>query len=235
MAGSERTVTRNRLLTALDIEDRAALWPKATRISLDMRMILQRPGKAIEAVYFPENAIASVVALGGHDSRAEIGLVGNEGLAGVPVVLGTDRSPHEVFVQVPGSGLRIEADVFRQLMDDRPGIRTSMLHFAQAFLTQVSYTALANVRQKLESRLARWLLMSLDRVEGDELPLTHEFIAIMLGVRRPGVTLAMHILEGRGYIRTSRSRITVIDREGLEESAEGFYGVPETEYRRLIG
>jgi len=198
-------------------------------------MTLQRPGEAIHEVYFPENAIASVVALGGNDSRAEIGLVGNEGLAGIAVVLGADRSPHEIFVQVPGFGLRIDADALRKLMEEQPGIRIPMLNYAHAFLTQVSYTCLANVRQKLESRLARWLLMSLDRIQGDELPLTHEFMAVMLGVRRPGVTLAIHILEGRGFIRASRSRIRVIDREGLEESAQGFYGVPEAEYRRLIG
>jgi CRP-like cAMP-binding protein len=235
MAGSERLGTRNRLISALRPEDRAVLWPHLSKVSLEMRASLQRPGKPIEAVYFPESAIASVVAIGGDDSRVEIGLVGNDGTTAVPIILGDDRSPHEVFIQVPGSGFRMEAATFRSLMNDHIGIQTAMLAFAHTFLIQVSYTALANGKQKLESRLARWLLMSLDRVEGDELPLTHEFISVMLGVRRPGVTLAMHILEGRGYIRTSRSRIHVIDREGLEESANGFYGVPESEYRRLIG
>ena len=196
---------------------------------------LQQPGQLIEAVYFPETAVASVIAIGGENSRIEIGLLGNEGTTAIPIILGDDRSPHEVLVQVPGSGLRIDAATFRGIVDEHVGIRTVMLSFAHSFLIQVSYTALANGRQKLESRLARWLLMSLDRVQGDELPLTHEFISVMLGVRRPGVTLAMHILEGRGYIRTSRSRIHVIDRQGLEESARGFYGVPEAEYRRLIG
>lgn len=235
MAGAAWLGTRNRLISALRPEDQALLWPHLSRVSLDMGARLQQPGQPIEAVYFPETAVASVIAIGGENSRIEIGLVGNDGTTAIPIILGDDRSPHEIFIQVPGSGLRIDTAAFRGIVDEHVGIRTVMLSFAHSFLIQVSYTALANGRQKLESRLARWLLMSLDRVPGDELPLTHEFISVMLGVRRPGVTLAMHILEGRGYIRTSRSRIHVIDRQGLEESARGFYGVPEAEYRRLIG
>nr|WP_286198683.1 Crp/Fnr family transcriptional regulator [Mesorhizobium sp. BR1-1-16] len=215
--------------------DLAVLKPGLERVSLDMRMNLQLPGRVIERVYFPESAIASVVAVGGDDSRIEIGLVGYEGVSSLAVVLGDRRSPHEIFIQLPGSGFELPANTLTSAMEESPSLRTLMLSYAHAFTIQVSWTALANARLKLEGRLARWLLMSQDRAEGDELPLTHEFISVMLGVRRPGVTVALQILEGRGLIRAVRSRIHILDREGLEESAKGFYGIPEAEYRRLIG
>nr|WP_286198657.1 Crp/Fnr family transcriptional regulator [Mesorhizobium sp. BR1-1-16] len=215
--------------------DLAILKPGLERVSLDMRMNLQLPGRPIERVYFPESAIASVVAIAGDHSRSEIGLVGYEGVSSLAVILGDRRSPHEIFIQLPGSGFQLPADLLAAGMESSPSLRRLMLAYAHAFAIQIAWTALANARLKLEGRLARWLLMSLDRAEGDELPLTHEFISVMLGVRRPGVTVALQILEGRGLIRAVRSRIHILDREGLEESAKGFYGTPESEYRRLIG
>ncbi|MBZ9936934.1 Crp/Fnr family transcriptional regulator [Mesorhizobium sp. BR1-1-16] len=235
MAIAEGVRPRNRLLRAMSERDLAVLKPGLERVSLDMRMNLQLPGRVIERVYFPESAIASVVAVGGDDSRIEIGLVGYEGVSSLAVVLGDRRSPHEIFIQLPGSGFELPANTLTSAMEESPSLRTLMLSYAHAFTIQVSWTALANARLKLEGRLARWLLMSQDRAEGDELPLTHEFISVMLGVRRPGVTVALQILEGRGLIRAVRSRIHILDREGLEESAKGFYGIPEAEYRRLIG
>jgi len=156
-------------------------------------------------------------------------------MTGLPIVMGDDRAPHEIVIQVAGEGLRMETGDLQTLLAERPGIRSLALAYVHAFHIQVAGTALANGRQKLEHRLARWILMSLDRLEGNEVPLTHEFVAVMLGVRRPGVTLAMHMLEDKGLVRSTRSRILVMDRDGLEALANGFYGVPEREYRRLIG
>jgi hypothetical protein len=119
-------------------------------------------------------------------------------------------------------------------MSDSPELRNVLLRYSQAFMIQTAHTALANGRAKLEERLARWLLMAHDRVNGDEVPLVHEFLALMLGVRRAGVTVALHMLEGQALIRASRGKIVVLDRQGLEEAANGLYGVPEREYERLM-
>jgi CRP-like cAMP-binding protein len=120
-------------------------------------------------------------------------------------------------------------------MQDSPSLRISFLHFAQAFMVQTAHTAVANARGKLEERLARWLLMAHDRVDGDELPLTHEFLALMLGTRRPGVTVAFRLLEQKGLVSTKRALIVIDDRAGLIELAAEFYGVPEAESLRLTG
>lgn len=233
MTGSE-TPYRNRLLSVLSAADFALLRPHLHSIPLEVKQVLEEPNKPILQVYFPESGLASIVAHANRH-RTEVGLIGREGMSGLSIVLGNDRSPNETFVQAAGSGSRISADELRRAMETSPTLQTCLLHYVQALLVQTSHTALANGRAKLEERLARWLLMAHDRVEGDEFRLTHEFLALMLGVRRPGVTVALHFLEGAGLIRSTRGLVTVLDREGLEDATEGFYGVPEAEYERLIG
>lgn len=156
-------------------------------------------------------------------------------MSGSAVVLGTDRTPNETFMQVAGHGFSMDANRLRELMETRPSLKLHLSRFAQVQMTQAAHTALSNGRGKLEERLARWLLMGHDRVDGEDIALTHEFLSIMLGVRRAGVTVATHLLEGKGLIRATRGAITVIDREGLEEEAHHSYGVPEREYERLFG
>ena len=129
----------------------------------------------------------------------------------------------------------MKADNFSRALKQSPTLHGLLLQFAHAFIVQAAYTALANARSKLEERLARWLLMAHDRADGDEIPLTHEFLALMLGVRRPGVTLALSILVRQGLMRTSRSFIFITDRRGLEKSSNDAYGVPEAEFQRLFG
>jgi len=226
--------THNLILRALRGEDRQLISPHLELVSLDIRTLLQTPGEPIEKIYFPEDSIASVIAAGERKDRVEIGLIGNEGMTGFPIILADDRSPLEIIVQVAGRAWMLPAAQLRVAMARSETLRSLVLGYTHNFMLQISYTGLANGRQKLESRLARWLLMLFDRVSGEELPLTHEFIAVMLGVRRPGVTVAIHILEGMGYIRATRSRIQLVDRAGLEQSASGFYGVPEREYGRLM-
>ena len=145
----------------------------------------------------------------------------------LPIVLGNDRSPHENFIQVAGEGLRISAGKLREAMQQRRSLERVFLDFAHSFMNQTANTALSNGTATLEERLARWLLMANDRLDGDEIPLTHEFLSLILGVRRAGVTVALHYLEQRGVVRLSRGQIVVLDRDGLKTSANGTYHEPE--------
>jgi CRP-like cAMP-binding protein len=151
------------------------------------------------------------------------------------VILGNDRSPNSVFMQIGGGGFRIETDHLRAAMLESRSLHHALLAYVQAFAAQASHTALANGRATLDARLARWLLMAHDRTDGDRLALTHEIISIMLGVQRPGVTLALQKMEVDGHIETQRSVIAIRDRGGLKKVAKGFYGVPEAEQERLTG
>ena len=148
-------------------------------------------------------------------------------MTGIPIVLGNDRSPHETFMQVAGDGMRITADKLRTAISQSRSLERALLGFAHAFLNQTSSTALANGTATLEERLARWLVMANDRLEGNEVPLTHEFLSLMLGVRRAGVTVALNYLEQRALIRLARKQIVITDRKGLEAAANGSYHRPE--------
>jgi CRP-like cAMP-binding protein len=188
-------------------------------------------------VYFLDRGIASVVAIGrgGEHRRAEVAIIGREGMIGLPVVLGTDRSPCDIFMQVEGDGHCIAAQKLGDALSQSITLLRCLLLYAHTFGIQANYTALANARGYLEERLARWLLMARDRIDSDEIILTHEFLALMLGVRRAGVSGALRAFEVRGLIATARGSVTIMDRNGLEECANGFYGVPEAEYERLLG
>lgn len=224
----------NCLLAAFSAEDFALLEPDLEPVRLDLRQVLVRPNTPIEHVYFPESGMSSNVAEMPRDRRIEVGIIGREGLCGAEIVMTADRSPNETFVQVAGGGLRIRTDRVRHAMAQSASLQGLLLRYFLSLQIQISQTALANGRSKIEERLARWILMAQDRQDGNEICLTHDFLALMLGVRRPGVTVALHVLEGQGLIRSVRGRILVIDREGLEEAADGAYGVPEAEYRRLM-
>ena len=169
-----------------------------------------------------------------NEGRIEIGVVGCEGVVGTPLVLGTDRTPHVAMVQVEGEALRVSVDALRDALAASPHLRGVLGRYVQSLMVQVGQTVHAAADLTVECRLARWILMTHDRLGRDELPLTHEFLSIMLGVRRPGVTSAMHVLEGSGTIANRRGRITVRDREKLEEMAGDTYGVTEAEYERLL-
>jgi CRP-like cAMP-binding protein len=200
-----------------------------------VRIRLLEPNSPIEHVYFLEQGIASVVANTTQGRRIEAGIIGREGLTGIPALLGTDRTPHECFIQTAGEGVRIWADDLRRALAGSASLHQHLLQFVQAFMIQMGQTALSNGCHTLEQRLARWLLMCHDRVDGGDLSNTHEFLSLMLGVRRAGVTVALQVLEDRGLIATKRAQITVLDRAKLEAVAGDSYGVPEAEYARLIG
>jgi CRP-like cAMP-binding protein len=225
----------NRLLRALSSADQEILRSHLKWSELERGTILVLPDEPIKRVWFLESGLSSIVAISGTDQGIEVGLSGRDGLVGMPLVLDADRTPHRVFMQVAGTGYSIDGDDLRKILDERAGIRKVLLRYVQAYSTQTTYTALSNVMHTVEERLARWLLMSHDRQDDDEIPLTHDFLALMLGVRRPSVTIALHSLEGLGFIKGTRGLITVRKRGELEEFAGAGYGVPETEYRRLIG
>jgi CRP-like cAMP-binding protein len=228
-------VQRNRILRALSNADLALLQPHLEHAPLKFRQRLQSSNRQIKTVYFPESGIASVVAIsGGEHRQAEIAIVGREGMTGLAVVHGADRSPCETFIQVAGEGQCISAEDLRAAIDKSVTMLKSFLRYAHVFGVQSDYTALANARGNIEERLARWLLMSHDRGEGDRMLLTHEFIALMLGVRRAGVTGALQGFEGKGLVATARGSVTVKDRDGLKDCANGLYGAPEAEFKRLF-
>ncbi|MGQ0534278.1 MAG: Crp/Fnr family transcriptional regulator [Caulobacteraceae bacterium] len=225
----------NRLLSALSATDLALLSPHLTRVPLLTRALVEARDEVITHVYFIESGIVSVLARAGEKESIEVGLIGCEGVTGGGVILGDHRAPHEAFVQLQGSAMRIATPALCEALAESRSLHQLLLRFVHVFNIQIAHTALANGRVKIEDRLARWLLMVHDRIEGDEALLTHELIAQMLGVRRPGVTDALHELERKGMIRSQRGVVRIVDREGLETLASGTYGVPEREYRRLIG
>lgn len=203
---------------------------------LRFRQRVEPAGRKIRNVYFIEQGLASVITIGGGERRqTEVGVIGFEGVTGVAAILGADRSPHETLIQIAGKGLCITAERLRVLMTRSRSLSQALYRYTHAFHIQCGQTLLANTLGSVEERLARWLLMSQDRLEQNEIALTHEFLALMLGVRRPGVTIALHRLEDLGLVRSKRGATEIIDREGLRKYAKGLYGVPEAEYERLFG
>jgi CRP-like cAMP-binding protein len=220
-------LSSNRILSRLSREDLALLNPHLEAVDLPARKSLEKRKKRIDQIYFIESGFASVVANGTSKPSIEVGIIGREGMTGLAVVLGHDRAQHETFIQLPGKGLRMSADSLRQANDRSVSLHREMLRYANAFLMQTTTTALANGRSKIEERLARWLLMARDRIDGDELPITHEFLSMMLGSPRPGVTLAVQALEKEGFIDARRRSITIHDRKALEKRSNGTYVSPE--------
>jgi CRP-like cAMP-binding protein len=215
--------------------DLALLQPALEQVEFSKRKRLEQSGRAIEHIYFPLSGFASVIANAKTDSSIEVGLIGREGLTGLGVVMGTERASNLTFVQYAGEALRIRATDLRAVIAQSHTIHQALLRYAHVFMLQAVYTALANGRSKIEERLARWLLMAQDRVGESRLDLTHEFLAQMLSVRRPGVTIALSRLERSGLIEAERGAITILDREGLRELCKEAYGAAEAEYERLFG
>jgi len=200
-----RTGLRNRLLASLPEADHALLRPHLAPVTLNFRQRLQSANRRVKAAYFLESGIASVVAIAtGSHSQTEVAVIGCEGIVGLPIVLRADRSPCEIFIQAEGHGQCIEAADLVSVMSQSPTLSDALLRFAHFFSVQSGYTALANAHGKVEERLARWLLMAQDRIASKELILTHEFLALMLGVRRAGVTVALQHFEVKGLITAAR-------------------------------
>ena len=229
----DQQTVQNRLLRALSPADFDLLKPYLRTQKTELHQVLITPNVPIETLYFPEVGFASITSEG--HGKIEVGIIGREGLVGAaPVLLGSDRSPHDHFVQAQGEVLSIGAEKIGRAVDASASLRMLLLRFVQTLLVQASQTAFVNATFDIESRLARWLLMCQDRLGGNEFALTHEFLSIMLGVQRTSVTLSLQTLEGHRLIKARRGRIEVTDRDKLVALAENAYGVPEAEYARLI-
>ena len=225
----------NSLILSLSSEDFLSLKPYLELATLDLDSVLGKANVPVDHVCFPESGIISVLAAAEGLASIEVGLVGFEGVTGLAVIMGDVQSPEETYVLAPGRGHRVTAVAMAGLIQDRPTLRQSMLGFARVFATQIAQTALTNARARIEVRLARALLMVADRIGDREILLTHDQLSAMLGVRRPGITDAIHRLEGDLLIRARRGSLTIRDRAALEAKADGFYGVPEREYERVVG
>jgi CRP-like cAMP-binding protein len=213
-------------------EDFTALLEHLEPVDFKAGQVLSPASEPVEHIYFPESGFSSMT-FGQHD-KVEVGLVGREGMTGFSIALGVRSVPFDCFIQLSGSGLRMPAKILQDMIEERTTLRRMLLRYAHVMYVQAAATAFVNVEHTVETRLARWLLMCHDRVDHNDISITHEFLSIMLGVRRAGVTSAIHVLEGFGSIQSTRGLITVRDRGRLEELADNSYGYPEAEYARLI-
>lgn len=232
---SDHPGSRNRLLSLLpatEFEDLSRIWEL---VPLARGEIIANANAPIDHIYFLCSGIGSVVTAAKDGQRAEAGMVGREGFCPTSAGVGGSISIHEVLIQMPGDAYRIPLDAMKSTLGDKPAFSNLLARFIQTFATQISYTALCNANYQVDQRLARWLLMCHDRVTGNEIGLTHDFVSSMLAVRRPSITNAFHILEGRKLVFAERGRITIRDRKGLEDFAGSAYGEAEEEYRTLIG
>lgn len=226
---------RNKLLLALPNIERDRIVACLEPVNLPRGFVLAEAGQEIEYVYFFEAGICSIVVKSPEGQQVEAGIFGREGFGPASVASGVLANRVDTFVQVAGEGYRVPTVTFNDLLAKNPELNRmiQMLSYLQGL--QVTYTALSNAVHQVDERLARWLLMCHDRTDGDEIALTHEFVAMMLAVRRPSVTTALHALEGARFIRAERGHITIRDRQGLQDFAADAYGAPEAEYARLLG
>lgn len=224
----------NRLLSMLPAEDRERILGTMVRVDTQHGETLFRQHEPIPAVDFPLHGVLSVVVVMHDGGVAEVGTVGNEGMAGIALAMGTDHSPARGFYQVPGSAYRMSAQAFRAEMEKEGAFAKIMRLYVQAFLNQVSQSAACNRLHPVEQRLCRWILMSHDRSDGDRIALTQEFLAQMLGVRRATVSVAAALIQKAGMIRYNRGIIHVLDRERLEQSSCECYAVVRREFERLL-
>jgi Crp-like helix-turn-helix domain len=226
--------SRNHLLARLPADEYAALRPSLETMRLTAKRRLAEPGEPIVAVYFPHDA---VISLSASDARAavEAGSIGCEGMAGLPVLLGTDRCHNLLHVQIAGEGERMEVAAFRRELERQPVFRRLLLLYAQAFFAQLAQSTACNRLHSAEARLARWLLICRDRLGRDDLPITHEALAHMLGVRRATVTETAGDLQRQGMIRYRRGVVTITRRERLEAASCECYRIVQEEFDRLLG
>jgi len=237
MDGSIQSIQsyRNRLLELLDSEDLDRLRPHLKPVTFDYRQSLYEASAPIETVYFPIDGVASLVNTMADGCAAEVGTIGNEGIVGLPVILGDRYAPTSAYIQVPGSGLRLQADVLSSEIDRSDTMRRIMLHYAHAFFNQVAQSAACNHFHTVQQRCCRWLLMTHDRVQSERFLLTQEFLGMMLGVQRTSVTGAASALKRLKLIEYHRGQVTILDRIGIEKRACECYAISKQEFDRLLG
>jgi len=226
--------TENSLLAALPDPEWRRWEPLLERVEMPLSQVLYEPGATLTHVYFPTTSIVSLLYVMEDGASAEIAVVGNEGLVGVSLFMGGESTPSRAVVQSAGHGFRLEAELMKDEFNRAGPVLHLLLRYTQALITQMSQTAVCNRHHTLDQQLCRWLLLSLDRLQGNELTMTQELIANMLGVRREGVTEAAGKLQHAGLISYARGHIRVLDRAGLEERTCECYAVVKNEYDRLL-
>jgi CRP-like cAMP-binding protein len=225
----------NRLLSLLSDNDYERLRPHLSPVVLEYRKSLYEASRPIEHVYFPIDGVASLVITTSDGHGAEVGTIGSEGFVGLPICLGDHEAPSSAYVQVPGTGLCMEAHRFRGEFERIPTLNVVMLRYAHAFLNEVAQSAACAHLHRVEQRCCRWLLMTRDRMPLGDFLLTHEFLGMMLGVRRTTVTDVMGVLQKAGLIRYRRGHVTILDHEGLRHRACECYDISRLEFDRLLG
>ncbi|WP_445628945.1 Crp/Fnr family transcriptional regulator [Nostoc sp. DSM 114167] len=225
----------NKLLAALSDSDYQRLFPYLKLVPLQVQQILYEAAEPITQVYFPDKAVVSIVTTMKDGSTAEVGIVSNEGMVGIPVILGDNTTTTTAFVQISGAAMQINADVLKAEFNRGGAIQNVLLRYVQAVYSELAQGAACNRLHTLEERLARWLLTVSDRLESEDFPLTQEFISQMLGVRRSGVTVAASTLSRAGMIAYQRGQISILNREDLEASSCECYRVIQNELARLLG
>ncbi|MBY3088372.1 Crp/Fnr family transcriptional regulator [Rhizobium laguerreae] len=235
MSDFSQSNVQNLLLGALAPEAFDLLRGMMQVVELPVKFELIAPDVPSETAYFLESGLGSVVASNSDDEAVEVGHIGYEGMAGAHVFLKVDQTPNRTFMQVQGHGISVPVSALHSMAQQVPSANHLLLRYVHCCELQLAHSALANARYNLTERLARWLLMCHDRLRNDDLPLTHEFLSLMLGVRRAGVTNEIHILEGVHAIKATRGNIRILDRRKLEHMAGGSYGMPEREYEQLTG
>ena len=227
-------VVGNHLLAAVPDESLRDWLPLLEQVNLPLGMVLYESGCTLSYVYFPTTSIVSLLYVLENGDSAEIAVVGNEGVVGITLFMGGESTPSRAVVQSAGSGYRLSSHAIKAALARNPSVMPLMLRYTQALITQMSQTAVCNRHHTLDKQLCRWLLLSLDRLQGNELVMTQELIANMLGVRREGVTEAAVKLQAAGLIQYTRGHIKVLDRPGLEQRTCECYGVVKKEYDRLL-
>jgi CRP-like cAMP-binding protein len=225
---------QNQLLTALPLADLARLSEKMEPAAMPLGYVLYESGDTLRHVYFPTNAIVSLLYVMEDGSSAEIAIVGNEGIVGISLFMGGETTPSRAIVQSAGTALRVSSNVLKTEFRRGGPLHNLLLRYTQALITQMSQTAVCNRHHSVEQQLCRWLLMSLDRLGSTELTMTQKLIANMLGVRREGVAESAGKLQKRGLIEYSRGRIVMLNRAGVEKSSCECYQVVKKEYERLL-
>jgi len=226
--------TENQLLGALPVPEWQRWQPQLERVEMPLGQVLYEAGTTLSHVYFPTTAIVSLLYVMENGASAEIAVVGNEGIVGISLFMGGDSTSSRAVVQSAGLGLRLKAQIMKDDFNRAGPVLHLLLRYTQALITQMAQTAVCNRHHSLDQQLCRWLLLSLDRLQGNELVMTQELIANMLGVRREGVTEGALKLQQAGLIRYARGHISVLDRDGLENRSCECYAVVKKEYDRLL-